>query len=159
MADENANIENVRFENGRVPSAHDLVGLYDAVGWVAYTDDPDGLAKGVRNSTFVVTAQDGDRLVGLARVLSDDVSIVYVQDVLVVPEYQRSGIGRQLLERCLARFSHVRQRVLLTDDEPHQHRLYRSLGFHDVAQLDGAGLHAFVEIAGADLTSSRPPTG
>ena len=101
-----------------------------------------------------MTARANGRLVGLARVLSDDVSIVYVQDVLVTPEHQRSGIGRQLLKLCLDRFSHVRQRVLLTDDEAHQHRLYEALGFHDVAKLKGVGLHAFVDIAGADLTSS-----
>jgi ribosomal protein S18 acetylase RimI-like enzyme len=120
----------------------------------AYTKDPDGLTRGVENSAFVVTARDDDRLVGLARVLSDDVSIVYVQDVLVDPEYQRNGIGRELLQRCLDRFSHVLKRMLLTDDEAHQHRLYKALGFHDVSRLDGAGLHAFVDIEGADLTSS-----
>lgn len=43
--------------------------------------------------------------------------------------------------------------MLLTDDEPHQHR-YKGLGFHDVARLDGVGLHAFVDIRGANLTSS-----
>ena len=143
----------MEYESGAVPNVDELVALYGSVGWGAYTNDRDGLATGIRNSTLVVTARTNGRLVGLARVLSDDVSIVYVQDVLVSPEFQRSGVGRQLLERCLDRFSHVRQRMLLTDDEAHQHRLYESLGFHDVAKLKGVGLHAFVNIAGADLTS------
>jgi hypothetical protein len=62
-------------------------------------------------------------------------------------------IGRKLIRMCLDRYSHVRQRVLLTDDEPHQHRLYRGLGFHDVARLDGSALHAFVDFEGASLQS------
>jgi len=72
----------VEFEHGSVPSEDDLVDLYGAVGWTSYTADPAALARAVRNSPHVVTARDGGVLVGLARVLTDDVSIVYVQDVL-----------------------------------------------------------------------------
>lgn len=107
----------VEYAIGQVPA------FYGAVGWGAYTNDPERLAPTVRNSTFVATAHENGQLVGLARALSDDVSIVYVQDVLVDPQHQRNGIGRDLLQRCLDHFSHVRQRVLLTDNEEHQHRL------------------------------------
>ncbi|WP_373281589.1 hypothetical protein [Ilumatobacter nonamiensis] len=37
---------------------------------------------------------EAGRLVGLARVLSDDLSIVYVEDVLVDPAHRRNGNGR-----------------------------------------------------------------
>jgi GNAT superfamily N-acetyltransferase len=141
----------VDYESGRVPDTDELVRLYGSVGWSVYTDDPEQLAAAVCNSTFVVTAYDDGLLVGLLRAVSDDVSIVYVQDLLVDPDHQQRGIGRRLLERCLDRFAHVRQRVLLTDDEPHQHRLYRSVGLSDVAQLRDTPLHAFVDIAGATL--------
>ncbi len=136
------------------PDRTELVDLYDSVWWSTYAGDPDGLARAVVNSTFVVTVRDDDLLVGLARAVSDDVSIVYVQDVLVRPSHQRRGVGRRMLESVLDRFSHVRQRVLLTDDEPHQHRLHRSVGLHDVAALEGVALHAFVDIRGAELSSS-----
>ena len=145
----------MEYDTGQAPESHELVRLYDSVDWGVYTEDPDGLVAAVRNSTFVVSARDGHRLVGLARVVSDDVSIMYVQDLLVEPRYQRKGIGRSLLERCLVRFSHVRQRVLFTDDQAHQHRLYEAVGFHDLSKLDGVGLHAFVDIAGATFLSSE----
>lgn len=80
-------------------------------------------------------------------------SIVYIQDVLVQPSHQRLGLGRQMIDVTLERFAHVRQRILLTDDEPHQHRLYRNAGFHDVSKVTNAQLHAFVDIAGAELRS------
>jgi len=133
------------------------VQLYDSVGWYEYSDDAARLAKAFANSSFVVTARNRSELVGVARALSDDVSILYVQDVVVDPAYQRQGIGRRLLENCLERFAHVRQRVLLTDNAAHQHRLYRSVGFKDVSQLEGACVHAFVDIVGADLIS-KPDT-
>ncbi|NOX31676.1 MAG: GNAT family N-acetyltransferase, partial [Actinobacteria bacterium] len=77
-----------------------------------YTDGAAHLVKVFANSTFVVTARDRGELASLARVLSDDVSILYVQDLLVNPAYQRQGLGRRLLDKCLERFAHVRQRVL-----------------------------------------------
>ena len=146
-------VRSMEYRRGDRPALDELVALYDSVGWSAYTDDPGSLATAVENSTFLATARADGLLVGLVRAMSDDVSIVYVQDVLVHPAHQRGGVGRRLLDDCLDRFSHVRQRVLLTDDEPRQHRLYRSVGLHDVARLRSPALHAFVDIVGAEMTS------
>ncbi len=130
-----------------VPSAIELRDLYESVGWDRYAPTPQALHDGVANSTFVVTARDGEDLVGLARGLSDDVSIFYLQDILVRPTHQQRGVGKRLLRICLERFSHVRQKVLLTDDEERQHRLYRSVGYEDIEGLTEANLHAFVMLS------------
>lgn len=128
----------------------DLVDLYTAVGWLIYATDPEGLARAVDNSTYVVTARDDDaNLIGLARCLSDDVSIMYLQDLLVHPDHQRSGIGTALLVSCMRRYGHVRQKVLLTDDEPGQLDFYRGVGFRRLDEL-GAPLNCFVQIRGMD---------
>lgn len=63
------------------------------------------------------------------RCLSDDVSIFYLQDILVHPDYKRVGIGKKLMQYCLKRFSLVRTKVLLTDDELPQKAYYESFGF------------------------------
>lgn len=126
--------------------------LYESVGWSAYAADPVRLAEAVARSTFWVTAREHRRLVGIARCLSEDFSICYVRDVLVRLEFQGQGVGRELLDRCLRRFEHVRQRVLLTADEERQHGLYRSAGFIDVATLRNDHLHAFVSIKGVALS-------
>ena len=94
-----------------------LLALYDSVGWAAYTRDPAGLQTALRNSTYVVAAWRDGQLMGLARALSDDISIVYIQDILVRPEIQRGGVGRALLAHLLERFAHVRSVVLLTDSD------------------------------------------
>ncbi|MEN8235481.1 MAG: GNAT family N-acetyltransferase [Actinomycetota bacterium] len=131
----------VRLETGAVPTTEELVEFYDAVGWSAYTKDPEGLAEAVANSTYVAMLRDGERLIGLVRGLSDDVSVLYLQDIIVHPDYQGQGHGRRLIEHIVERFAHVRQKVLMTDDEERQHRLYESLGYRDVAEIDK--LHAF----------------
>lgn len=122
----------------------EALALYAAVGWTAYTRDPQLLMRALRNSSFVVAARDGGgRLVGLTRAISDDATICYVQDILVEPAFQGSGIGRQLLEAVQVRFGHVRQTVLLTDDEPEQRAFYEALGFTDGADFSPAPLRVF----------------
>lgn len=125
--------------------AGELLSLYESVEWGAYTADPDALARAVTSSSFVVAARHEGELIGLARGLSDDVSIFYLQDILVRPEWQRKGVGGALLAECLQRYGHVRTKVLLTDDEERQHRFYRAMGYEDVREVAG-GLHVFVRM-------------
>jgi GNAT superfamily N-acetyltransferase len=102
--------------------------LYEAAGWTAYTRDPDALARAIAQSHLVVTARDDDgRLVGLARTISDGVTICYLQDLLVHPDRQRGGIGRALLTRVLGEYADVRQFVLMTDRDGPQD-FYRAAG-------------------------------
>lgn len=129
-----------------VPSVDqaDLLDLYESVGWRAYTCDPEGLATAVANSTYIVEARADGELVGLARGLSDEVSIFYLQDILVRPEWQRRGVGKALMLDCLERFRHVRSKVLLTDDLPSQHLFYEAMGYQDIRHVSDENLHTFV---------------
>ncbi len=56
-----------------------------------------------------------------------------MQDVLIHPDFQRCGVGRELMRRMLARFSHVRQTVLLTDETPRTRAFYQALGLVEAA--------------------------
>lgn len=120
----------------------ELLALYGSVGWSAYTGSPDLLRAGVAGASYVVTARRGGRLVGLARALSDGATICYLQDVLVDPAEQRRGIGRALVTAVLDRYRDVRQKVLLTDDEPGQRAFYESLGYAEIR--DHGPLRCFV---------------
>ena len=115
-----------------------LLSLYESCQWYAYTQGRrrSELQQAVRDSTYVVTAWAGSKLIGLPRSLSDNSTILYLQDILVRPEFQRKSIGRQLLENCLERFKHVRSRVLLTDDEEKQIQFYESLGFKNTKDFE-----------------------
>lgn len=128
-----------------------FVALYRSVGWSTYADDPVRLMQAIGASDWVLCAWQGDQLVGLARALTDGVSVTYLQDVLVHPDHQRRGIGRVLLTRWLGDHEDVRQRVLLTDDRPEQKALYRSMGLHRVGPGSESPLNAYVQIVGADL--------
>jgi GNAT superfamily N-acetyltransferase len=124
----------------------DVLALYDAVGWTAYTRHPDTLRAALHGSSFVVAARRANELIGLARAISDDASIAYVQDVLVRPDAQRGGVGRALLGAVRERYAHVRQLVLLTDDEPAQRSFYEALGFTEIRDVGSGNLRAFVRL-------------
>ncbi|WP_442809488.1 GNAT family N-acetyltransferase [Streptomyces sp. SR27] len=81
-----------------------MLSLYDSVGWEGYTRDVDRLCRGLANSHLVITARDGSgTLLGLARTISDDEHICYVQDVVVNPAYHRQGVGRSLVDHLMRR--------------------------------------------------------
>lgn len=124
----------------------EILSLYGSVGWTAYTKSPDVLVQAINSSSFVVSAwSEGGKLVGLARAISDDATICYLQDILVVPGYQRSGVGRELFERVLERYSHVRQTVLITDDQPWQRAFYESLGLTEGSDFKDAPVRVFAK--------------
>ena len=82
----------------------ELLHLYASVGWTNYTDKPEMLQKAWENSLLTLGAYDGGRLVGVIRTVGDGYSIVFVQDILVLPEYQRRGIGTRLLRTVMDHF-------------------------------------------------------
>ncbi|MGO4297521.1 GNAT family N-acetyltransferase [Glutamicibacter sp. MCAF14] len=132
----------------KLPPGEQILSLYDSVGWSAYTDDPEVLIQALANSTFAVYAYDQQQqLAGLIRVISDNATICYVQDILVCPSAQRSGIGRALFEAVLQKFQHVRQLVLITDDMPQQRAFYESMGLTEGAEFEHGVIRVFARFA------------
>lgn len=132
----------------KLPSRQQILSLYDSVGWSAYTDDPEVLLQALANSTFAVYAYDQQQqLAGLIRVISDNATICYVQDILVRPSAQRSGIGRALFDAVLQKFQHVRQLVLITDDMPQQRAFYESMGLTEGAEFEHGVIRVFARFA------------
>lgn len=75
----------------------DVEALFLSVGWVS-GEYPTRLYKALMNSSTVVSAWDGDKLVGLIRVLDDSEMVAYMHYVLVDPLYQGQGIAGNMLK-------------------------------------------------------------
>lgn len=140
-------MNDIRLRLGNQLPIDQLLSLSDSVGWTDYTIDQNGamLKTAVHNSAYVVTAWKVDELIGLARGMSDDVSIFYLQHILVRPEYQGTGIGHLLLNNFLDRFKHVRTKLLLTDNDEQRLKFYESMGFKNTRHLAKVTLNAFVQ--------------
>jgi ribosomal protein S18 acetylase RimI-like enzyme len=115
---------------------NDILRLYENVGWVIYTEDIKKLIQAINNSLFVFTAWDKDKLVSLIRVVGDGESIIYIQDILVLREYQQNRVGSKLLKEVLEKYKDVRQKVVLTDDVEKTKSFYESNGFNFAKDLN-----------------------
>lgn len=125
-------METIEIRDNLLPEMKKVLALYGDVGWSAYTDQPDSLEKGLRQSLKVWTAWDGEQLVGLARVVGDGVTIIYLQDLLVRTDYQGKGLGSRLLQLVLNEYQAVRQLILLTDEAEETIHFYEKNGMEDV---------------------------
>lgn len=121
----------------------EILGLYEAVGWTAYTSRPEALRRGFEQSLLILAAYEEDRLLGLIRIVGDGHTIVFVQDILVLPAHQRKGIGSALLQAVLDRYRHVRQIELATDDTPKTAGFYRAMGFREMSEI---GCRGFMKV-------------
>lgn len=78
-----------------VPSAEQYRALRRAVGWRDLA--PADADVALRNSLFAVCALHGGNVVGCGRVIGDGGMYFYVQDVIVLPAFQRRGIGARIM--------------------------------------------------------------
>ena len=107
----------------------EIINLYQSVGWTNYLERTDILEEAYANSLCVLGAYDSDRLVGIIRAVGDGRTIVFVQDIIVLPEYQRKGIGTKLLKAVMEKYKDVYQMELLTYNTGKTKAFYRSVGF------------------------------
>ena len=121
-------MKNVTIKENLIPKKEQLMNLYGDVERFAYTRYPEVLEKAVNNCLNVWTAWDGDKLVGLARVVGDGYTIIYIQDILILKDYQKRGIGSKILKLILKKYESVRQIILLTDDTEKTVNYYKKNG-------------------------------
>ena len=120
-------------EYGRYAEA-EILDLYARVGWTNYTADPQMLRCAYENSLLVLGAYEAEKLIGIIRAVGDGASIVYVQDIIVHPDFQRRGIGTQLMRAMLKLLEQkgYAQASLAVQKDNYALRLYRKLGFETV---------------------------
>ncbi len=84
-----------------------------------------------------------DRPVGIIRAVGDGLTIVFIQDIVVLPEYRRKGIGTRLLKTVPDKYIGVYQPELLTDNTEKTKAFYQSAGF---TASDDIGCVAFIKM-------------
>ena len=82
----------------RLPTVEEFVAVTTAVGWAdAY--DPAAIPASLAASLHGVVALEGDRVIGIGRLVGDGAIYYYLQDLAVLPERQRRGVGAAILTR------------------------------------------------------------
>lgn len=91
----------IRYRAGNDLEVSDVIELYEAstLGARRPVDDPERMAAMLRNANIVITAWDGQLLVGISRALSDFSYATYLSDLAVRASHQRQGIGKELIRK------------------------------------------------------------
>lgn len=111
---------------------NEIANLYRAGGWWKEEYDPKELSRLILGSFLFVVASDlkTGRAVGMGRVIADGVSDGYIQDLVVLPEYRKTGIGARivaiLVKKCVERG--ISWIGLIA--EPGTENFYLPFGFH-----------------------------
>ena len=117
----------------------EVVDLYRANVW-SPADKPALLMAGLRGSHAVVTARIDGRLVGLGNAISDGHLVVYYPHLLVHPDFQRRGVGRQMMLALGGKYADFHQQMLTADGEAIG--FYESLGFKRAGRTQAMWVYA-----------------
>ena len=130
----------ITIKKQEIVKLEDVLHLYQAVGWTNYTHQPQMLEQALSHSLAIYVALDGDAVVGLIRLVGDGFSSVLVQDLIVLPSYQRQGIGSALMKQALEDFKEVYQVQLATEQTEKNVGFYRSMGFETLSTYNCIGM-------------------
>lgn len=106
----------------------EIIHLYESVRWVNYVEHPQRLRESYKNSLCILAAYKDTELVGILRAVGDNASILFIQEIIVLPKYQRMGIGTKLIKSAMEKYKDVYQIELLTDDTEKTISFYKSVG-------------------------------
>lgn len=109
------------------PEPHQLAELFQSSGIRRPFDDLNRLKRMIDNANLIITAWDGNKLVGVARALTDFSYCCYLSDLAVEKTYQQSGIGHDIVERVQNIIGDECVLVLLSAPESMEY--YPKLGF------------------------------
>lgn len=117
----------ITYSNAIIPAAAQVIALYDTAGLPRPTGDADRIQKMYDNSNLIITAWDGDKLVGVSRCITDWCWSCYLADLAVDPGYQKEGIGRKLI--TLTKEKAGEQVMILLLSVPTAMTYYPKVGF------------------------------
>ncbi len=117
----------ITYKTNAILEAHQLSDLFKASGIKRPVEDLNRVKKMIDNSNLTVTAWDGEKLVGVARALSDFSYCCYLSDLAVDKEYQNQGIGHELVDEIQKLIGEESNLVLLSAPEAMEY--YPKIGF------------------------------
>lgn len=123
-------LEPVIYREGEALDAAEVAALFDASGIRRPTHDLARIGAMLAHANLVISAWHGERLIGVARALTDFSYCCYLSDLAVARDWQRAGVGRELVRRVRERIGP--QSMLLLLSAPEAMEYYPRLGFERV---------------------------
>jgi GNAT superfamily N-acetyltransferase len=106
----------ITFSEQRDIVIEQILPIYESHGWSS-AQKPQALYQALLNSHGLVSAWDGERLVGIGNAISDGFLVVYYPHLLVHPDYQGQGIGKRIMEMLKKQYEVMHMHMLVADSE------------------------------------------
>lgn len=120
----------ITYAQDRQITPEQLADVFTRSGIKRPVDDLARIAKMLQHGNLLVTAWDGESLVGVARALTDFAFCCYLSDLAVDRVYQRQGIGQALIDQVRSAIG--RDSMLLLLAAPDAMAYYPKVGFEAV---------------------------
>ena len=78
------------------PTADEFNTLTDYVGWGC--TNRENVEKALKNTVYSICAYDDNKIIGFGRLIGDTAMFLYIQDIMVLPEYQRQQVGSSIMK-------------------------------------------------------------
>lgn len=104
---ENSPKPDLTYRNDVRPGVAEIIALYRDAPLNRPINDPDRIRQSFEGSNIVWTAWAGERLAGIIRAWTDGARDGYICDLAVHPDFQKMGIGRELLSRVVTSNGYV----------------------------------------------------
>lgn len=121
----------IDYKVGTAITAEELSGVFKASGIRRPVDDLPRLQRMIENANLLITAWDNQNLVGVARAVTDFSYCCYLSDLAVNKDYQKRGIGRELVRLVQNQIGDEVTLLLLSAPEAMEY--YPRIGFDKVA--------------------------
>lgn len=86
-------------------SLEDYKRIRENVGWFQMKEEQ--MIKSLESSSYIISVVDNNKVVGMARCVSDDVYMAFIYDVSVCKEYQHQGIGKLIIENIIEYYKSI----------------------------------------------------
>lgn len=120
----------IRYETTTIPSGQQVAEVFKRSGINRPVEDVARIQQMVDQADLVITAWDGDELVGIARSITDFAYCCYLSDLAVDKAYQRRGIGQELVRLTQGLIGDAVTLILIS--APTAVEYYPRLGFQKV---------------------------
>lgn len=115
-----------------------ILELYKANKWSS-ADKPNELYHALKNSHSLVSAWNGDQLVGIGNAISDGYLVVYYPHLLVHPSYQGQGIGHLIMTKMQEKYKAFHMQMLTADGKAID--FYQKIGFERAGETQSMWIY------------------
>jgi len=113
-----------------LPTADQFFGLFETTGWnEKYELNSEELYTALKNSWYSISVFDNNQLIGFGRIICDGIVHALILDVIILPDRQGEGIGKEIMNKVVAKCKKHKIRDIQLFSVKDKAGFYEKLGF------------------------------